>query len=160
VAIAPYPEPSDEHRAKFCLPYTLAVALIDHQVLLAKYEPQRIGAADVRALMPKIKIVLPDDLKHHRGQWGENGINWGESRITVKLKDGRVLTKAAPYSRGWPEDPVAWDDVKAKYSQCAEDILSHAQVAETVDMIAGLERVNQVSELVRALTPARTMTPS
>ena len=77
VAIAPYPEPSDEHRAKFCLPYTLAVALIDREVLLRQYKPARIAAADVRAMMPKIKIVLPDDLKHHRGQWGENGVNWG-----------------------------------------------------------------------------------
>ena len=155
VAIAPYPEPSDEHRAKFCLPYTLAVALIDRQVLLAQYEPRRIAAADVRALMPRIKIELPADLKHHRGQWGENGINWGESRITVKMKDGRVLTKAAPYSRGWPEDPVAWDDVKTKYAQCAAGILSNSQVAETVEMIAGLERLDNVAELIRALTPKR-----
>jgi len=40
--------------------------------------------------------VLPDDLKHHRGQWGENGVNWGESRITVKLQDGRILKRDAP----------------------------------------------------------------
>ena len=102
--------------------------------------------------MTRIKIALPDDLKHHRGQWGENGINWGESRITIKLKDGRVLKKAAPYSRGWPEDPVPWDDVKTKYAECADGILSQAQVTETVDMIAGLERLDKVSELVRALT--------
>jgi len=99
--------------------------------------------------------VLPDDLKHHRGQWGENGVNWGESRITVKLKDGRVLKCHAPTSRGWPEDPVAWDDVKTKYAQCAEGILSNAQVAETVDMIARLEQLDKVAELVRALTPRR-----
>jgi 2-methylcitrate dehydratase len=152
VAIAPYAEPSDEHRAKFCLPYTLAVALIDRQVLLAQYAPERIAAPDVRALMPRIRIELPDDLKHHRGQWGENGINWGESRITLKLKDGRVLRRDAPYSRGWPEDPVTWDDVKAKYSECADGVLSNAQVAETVDMIGGLERLDKVSELVGALT--------
>ncbi|MDB5808948.1 MAG: hypothetical protein JWN94_1070 [Betaproteobacteria bacterium] len=152
VAIAPYPEPSDEHRAKFCLPYTLAVALIDRQVLLAQYEPARIAAADVQTLMKKVVIRLPDDLKHHRGQWGENGINWGESRITVKLKDGRVLTRAAPYSRGWPEDPVTWNDVKEKYAQCADGILSSAQTAETIDMIARLDRLDKVSELVRALT--------
>jgi hypothetical protein len=102
--------------------------------------------------MPKIKIVLPDDLKHHRGQWGENGVNWGESRITVKLKDGRILKRDAPTSRGWPEDPVSWDDVKAKYAECADGILSHAQIGETIDMIAGLKRLDKVSTLVRALT--------
>jgi 2-methylcitrate dehydratase PrpD len=152
VAIAPYPEPSDEHRAKFCLPYTLAVALIDREVLLAQYEPARIAAADVRALMPRIKIELPDDLKHHRGQWGENGINWGASRITVKMKDGRVLKREAPYSRGWPENPVTWDDVKEKFAECADGLLSNAQMMEAVDIIASLERLDRVSELVRVLT--------
>ena len=151
VAIAPYAEPSDEHKAKFCLPYTLAVAFIDREVRLAQYEPRRTAAGDVRALMRKIRIETPDDLKHHRGQWGENGINWGESRITVKLKDGRVIKKAAPYSRGWPEEPVSWDDVKAKYAECTDGILSSAQNAETVDMIANLEGLDRVSELVRAL---------
>ncbi|HYK15295.1 MAG TPA: hypothetical protein VEW70_15030, partial [Burkholderiales bacterium] len=72
-----------------------------------------------------------------------------------KLKDGRVLKCHAPTSRGWPEDPVAWDDVKTKYAQCAEGILSNAQVAETVDMIARLEQLDKVAELVRALTPRR-----
>ncbi len=152
VAIAPYAEPSDEHRAKFCLPYTLAVALIDRQVLLAQYDPARVAAADVRALMPRITIAQPDDLKHHRGQWGENGINWGASRITIKLKDGRVLKKDAPTSRGWPEDPVTWNDLKAKYAECADGILSNAQMTETVDMIANLDRLDRVSDLVRALT--------
>jgi hypothetical protein len=71
-----------------------------------------------------------------------------------------VLTKAAPYSRGWPEDPVAWDDVKTKYAQCAEGILSSAQIAETVDMIARLERLDKVAELVRALTPRRIGKPN
>lgn len=155
VAIAPYPEPSDEHRAKFCLPYTLAVALIDREVLLAQYEPARIAAADVKALMPKIRIELPADLKHHRGQWGENGINWGESRVTIRLKNGRTLKRAAPTSRGWPEDPVSWNDLATKYSQCADGILSRAQIDETVAMIGGLDRLPKVSELVRALTPAR-----
>ena len=61
----------------------------------------------------------------------------GESRITLKLKDGRILKRDAPTSRGWPEDPVLWDDVKARYAECADGILSPAQIVETIDMIAG-----------------------
>jgi 2-methylcitrate dehydratase PrpD len=152
LAIAPYSEPSDEHRAKFCIPYTLAVAFLDRQVRLAQYEPRRVAAADVQSFMPRVKVVVPDDLKHHRGQWGENGVNWGESRVTVKLKDGREFTRAAPYSKGWPENPVSWEDVKSKYLECTDGILSSSQVAESIEMIAGLERLDNVTELVRTLT--------
>ena len=152
VAIAPYSEPFDEHHAKFCIPYTLAVAFLDRQVRLAQYDPRRIAGADVQSFMRRIKVVVPDDLKHHRGQWGENGVNWGESRVTVKLKDGREFTKAAPYSKGWPENPVSWEDVKSKYLECTDGILSSSQVAESIEMIAGLERLDHVAELVRSLT--------
>jgi 2-methylcitrate dehydratase PrpD len=157
VAIAPYAEPADEHRAKFCIPYSLAVAFIDRDVRLAQYEVERIAANDVRALMRRIKVEQPHDLKHHRGQWGENGINWGESRLTIKLKDGRILKKATPYSKGWPEDPVTWEDVRAKYFECTAGILSHAQAAEAVDMISNLERVDRIADLVDALSTRRTM---
>ena len=139
--------------AKFCLPYSLAVALIDREVLIRQYEPARITAADVKSMLPKIRIERPDDLKHHRGQWGENGINWGESRVTIKMRDGRVLKRIASTSRGWPEDPVTWDDLTTKYAQCADGILSRTQIDETVAMIGELERLDHVAELIAALTP-------
>jgi 2-methylcitrate dehydratase PrpD len=49
LAIAPYPEPSDEHRAKFCLPYTMSVAFLDRKVGLAQYAEARIADPVVRA---------------------------------------------------------------------------------------------------------------
>lgn len=156
VAIAPYTEPLDEHRAKFCLPYTLAVAFIDRQVRLAQYDPNRIVAADVRSFMKRITIVVPDDLKHHRGQWGENGVNWGESRITLKLKDGREFKRKAPHAKGWPENPVTWEDLKSKYGECTEGILSSMQSTEVLEIISRLEKLDHVRELVRALTVKRS----
>jgi hypothetical protein len=48
---------------------------------------------------------------------------------------------------------VSWDDVKSKYVECADGILSAAQTAETIDMIARLDGLGKVAELITALTP-------
>ncbi|HSQ05429.1 MAG TPA: MmgE/PrpD family protein [Burkholderiales bacterium] len=153
VAIAPYAEPSDEHRAKFCIPYTLAVAFLDRDVRLAQYHPQRIADEAVHALMKRVTVIVPEDLKRHRGQWGENGVNWGESRVSVLLKDGRRFDKSSSYAKGWPERPATSADLKHKYEECTGGLFSRAQIDETVQMIAALEKLDKVGELTRALVP-------
>ena len=155
LAIAPYPEPSDEHRAKFCLPYTMSVAFLDRKVGLAQYAEARIADPVVRAFMKKVRIALPDDLKHHKGQWGENGVNWAEARVTVSLSDGRTFTRACSHGKGYPEMPASWDDQKAKYVECTERLFSPSQIDETVEMIGRLETLGNLRELTQALNPRR-----
>jgi 2-methylcitrate dehydratase PrpD len=155
VAIAPYAEPSDEHRAKFCLPYTMAVAFLDRKVGIEQYSDERIADPKVRSFMQRITVTQPQDLKHHRGQWGENGVNWAESRITIRLKDGREFRRACPHAKGFPEMPATWDDQKVKYEECTQQVFSRTQIDETVAMIAALETLPDVRELARALAPRK-----
>lgn len=155
VAIAPYAEPSDEHRAKFCLPYTMSVAFLDRKVGVAQYADERIADPAVRAFMPRIKVSQPADLMHHRGQWGENGVNWAEARLTVRLKDGREIRRACSHAKGYPEMPASWEDQKAKYIECTEKVFSNAQIDETVEMIAQLDQLHDVRELTQALAPRK-----
>lgn len=154
-AIAPYAEPSDEHRAKFCLPYTLAVAFIDRKVGLAQYAPVRIADPATRDFMRRIVVTQPEDLSHHRGQWGENGVNWAEGRLALRLKDGSELRRAFSHAKGYPEQPASWEDQKVKFQECAEGVFSSAQVDEIADMIGRLETLDDVGELIGALVARR-----
>jgi 2-methylcitrate dehydratase PrpD len=154
-AVAPYTEPSDEHRAHFCLPYTLAIALVDRKAGMAQYTEQRIADPAVHAVMKRIRVTQPDDFKHHRGQWGENGVNWAEARLTVRLKDGREIARACSFAKGYPEKPASWQDQKVKYIECANAVFSHAQIDETVEMIAALDHLQNVRELTLALAPRK-----
>ena len=151
-AIASYKEASDGHRARFCLPDPMAVALIDRKAGLAQYTDERVRRGDVQSLMPKVRVSVPDDFKHHRGQWGE-GVNWGEMRLAIRLRDGRRLSIARSSARGWPEHPASWDDVADKYRECCEGILSRQQTEESIAAIAALDRLDNVGSLVELLRP-------
>ncbi|OGA53674.1 MAG: hypothetical protein A3G24_16130 [Betaproteobacteria bacterium RIFCSPLOWO2_12_FULL_62_13] len=151
LAIASYTEPSDGYRAKFCPPYIFAVALIDRKVGVAQYSDYRIRDHDVLDVMRRIKVTVCDDLKDHRGQWGEGGINWGEARIAIKLRDGRVLRKDCATAKGWPGQRASWGDLCGKYEECTEKILSRAQVLETIEMIQRLPELASVRDLTRTL---------
>jgi 2-methylcitrate dehydratase PrpD len=151
LAIAPYPTASDSHKARFCLPYSMAVSLLDRRAGIAQYTDERVNRADVQLLMKRVTVVVPDDLKHHRGQWGVGGVNWAEMRLAVTLKDSRILRIARSTARGWSEDPATWDDLADKFRECSDGILSSGQVNEALDMIRRLEQLPDLKPLMAAL---------
>jgi 2-methylcitrate dehydratase PrpD len=151
LAIAPYAEATDSHKARFCLPYSMAVALLDRRAGIGQYTDERVKRGDVQALMKRVEVRVPEDLKRHWGQWGQAGVNWGEMRLTVKLKDGAVLRTGRSTARGWSEDPVTWDDLVDKFRECSDQVLSAGQVNEALDMIDRLDELETVAPLLRTL---------
>jgi 2-methylcitrate dehydratase PrpD len=155
LSIAPYKEPTDEYKAKFCLRYTMAVAFIDRKVGLEQYSQARIRDEKVHRLMHRVTVTVPDDLKRHKGQWGENGVNWGEARITVRLKDGSVLRQPCSHAKGWPERPASWQDLCQKFEDCTAAVLDKGQIRDAIATIGKLEELHSVRDLVSILAPMR-----
>ena len=153
MAIGSYTYATDGHKARFCLPYSMAVALIDRKAGLAQYTDERVRRPDVQALMRKVHVSVPDDFSHHRGQWGE-GVNWGEMRLMVLLKDGRKLSVARSHARGWPEQPATWSDIEKKYRECCAGILSRQQIDESIAVIKTIDTLPNVHPLVELLRPS------
>ncbi|MCC6532597.1 MAG: MmgE/PrpD family protein [Burkholderiales bacterium] len=151
LAIAPYPVATDSHKARFCLPYSMAVSLLDRRAGLAQYTDERVNRADVQALMKRVEVHVPEDLKRHWGQWGEGGVNWGAMRLAVTLHDGTVHRIARSTARGWTEDPATWDDLAGKFRECATGILSADQISDALDLIRRLDELRDVQPLLRAL---------
>lgn len=151
MSIGSYRTADDGHKARFCLTYGMAVALIDRAAGLAQYTDERVRRDDVQALMKRVTVTVPDDFEHHKGQWGE-GVNWGEMRLAVLLKGGKRVSVSRSHARGWPEQPASWDDVAAKFTECCTGILPAQQSQRAIQLIHGLEH-SSVLELINALRP-------
>jgi 2-methylcitrate dehydratase PrpD len=153
LAIAPYPEPVDVYKAKFCLPYTMAVAFLDRKVGLEQYTSERVADPAVRAFMRRVEVAVPADLQRHKGQWGENGVNWGEARIALTLRDGKVLRQACSHAKGWTERPCSWQDLCEKFEDCAARVIDARRIREAIGMIEKLDELGSVRDLIRVLAP-------
>lgn len=148
ITIACYPEALDPHKAKFCLQYMMAVSLIDHKAGVGQFTDQRVKQEDVQSLMKVVRVSVPENFERHHGARGEDDVAWGRTRLKVYLKDGNVLSTARSHARGYPEDPVGWDDLSQKYADCANDILSKSQIDDTIAMIHELECLPDVGKLM------------
>jgi 2-methylcitrate dehydratase len=100
--------PKTRETADHSLPYCTAVALLDGEVTLRQFDPERFAATDVLQLLTKVKVHLDDSLtpRYPRGI---------PNRIVVTLNEGRVLTKEVEFPRGHAGNPMTDAEVEAKF---------------------------------------------
>ena len=76
-------------------------------------------------------------------------------RITIRLRDGRVLEKVESAASGHPRKPMSREQLEAKFFECAELVIDYQQARRAADMIWDLEKLAQVTDLHEALSGRR-----
>ena len=75
----------------------------------------------------------------------------------MDLDDGRRLVEHADERyRGGPDRPFTRDELHEKFSECAALVLPPSGIEETFEMVESIEKLPDITGLVRSLTPART----
>ncbi|MFB3915258.1 MAG: MmgE/PrpD family protein [Terriglobales bacterium] len=140
-----------KEQADHSLPYLVAVALLDGQVMPEQYAPERIVQPDVQKLMKKVLIRASQ-------AYSESFPDQMPSRVAITLRDGRVLEREIRSYPGWRGQPMSWDDVYAKFERLAAPCTSPGQRAEIADAVAHLERIS-VADLMALLAHVRVTQP-
>lgn len=139
-----------KEEADHSLPYMVAVAILDDQVMPEQYHPERIQRADVQTLLRKVG-VRPVEAYSQRfpGQM--------PCRISLTLRDGRKLVKEKEDYEGFHARPMRWETVVDKFERLSEAYTDAAWRRDIVDTVANLEAL-RVADLVSLL--ARVRLPS
>ncbi|MBI3287085.1 MAG: MmgE/PrpD family protein [Chloroflexi bacterium] len=139
-----------KEEADHSLPYMVAVAILDDQVMPEQYHPERIQRADVQTLLRKVG-VRPVEAYSQRfpGQM--------PCRISLTLRDGRKLVKEKEDYEGFHARPMRWETVVDKFERLSEAYTDAALRRDIVDTVANLEAL-RVADLVSLL--ARVRLPS
>ena len=123
-------------QADHSLPYMLAAALADRQLLNEQYDPGRIQADDVQRLLRTVEVE-EDEAFTERFEGGEM-----PARVAVELDDGTSYTVEKADFEGHPNSPMSWEQVEAKFHETAasvgdtrrEDVVQTVQVMENHDV--------------------------
>ena len=133
-----------KEEADHSLPYMVAVAILDGQVMPEQYLPERIRRADVQALLQKVTIRPSDDLSQRFPQQMP-------CRIRVTLSDGRQLFKEKTDYEGFVTRPMSWSTVREKFDRLSRAHLDDHLRDEIAAAVASLETI-QVSDLTHLLS--------
>jgi 2-methylcitrate dehydratase PrpD len=142
-----YEQPTSGLEAKFSLPFCAAAAIVDGEVGIGSFQPARLHAPEILAMMGRIRMVADPSL---------DGIAapLTQARIAIRLSDGRVIARSADGARGYPERPASDAELDRKFLLCAEGALSAAAAASALAQIRDIERAAKLGTLLKTLVPA------
>lgn len=135
--------------AQMNLYYGLAVVALDGVAFVAQYREERL--AD-----PKILDIIGRIRAHEDGEIDAMGPAYRHAaRVKVRTRDGRELAHEILHRRGSPENPLAAADVERKFRAVVEGCLAPGDVDRVVELVDGLDRLDDVRPLLDVLAAPR-----
>ncbi len=129
--------PKTPYEAKFSLPFMVAAALTDGLVNARTFTPDSIARADVLSLAAKVRYR---DAHPGETTFPKYFPGW----ITATLTDGRRIERRLDINYGNPDSPMKEDDLRRKFFENADGVVSLEDAQRLADKIAGLERASVV----------------
>lgn len=128
--------------AKFSLPFVLAIALDAGRMNITDFTTEKLSVPRILDLADKVEAIF------------DPAFNWNlklpDGRVDVVTTNGRTYTRLGSDVPGTPERPMTWDELNAKFSDCAKVAvrpLSHEVIAAVQSRVATLERCDDVRDL-------------
>ena len=138
--------PSTGLEGKFSMPFCAAAAIVEGNVGMATFEPDRIEAPAIRALMPSVSMRVNPDF--------DTTTPLSHTRVTIRLRDGRTLEQTANGARGYPAHPASEEQLRAKFSECARRVLSPSAADRAWDALGRIDYSDDVAALGELFAPA------
>ena len=134
-----------KEQADHSLPYLLAVALLDGEVMPAQFEIGRIRKTDVQALLQRVQVRPAADLTVRFP--AEHAC-----RVRVHLASGRTLAAEKSDYEGFLTRPMSWQRTKDKFDRLVAGRLEPRialRLSETVAALDDLQTADLTTLLAR-----------
>jgi 2-methylcitrate dehydratase len=139
-----------KEQADHSLPYLLAVALLDGDVMPAQFKPDRIRRDDVQRLLKKVS-ARPNH------EYTDQYPRQMPAKITVRLQDGTVIEHEVQDYPGLASHPSTWEDSVAKFDKLVAGRADDGVCREIKDAVRSLETI-QVADLMEQLRRVKAPT--
>ena len=136
-----------KEEADHSLPYLVAVAILDGQVMPEQYRLDRLQRRDVQALLQKVSV-------RPAGDFSQKFPDEMPCRVILTLGNGRVVVKEKRDYAGFRTRPMSWEDAVGKFERLSAPFADRALRQEVEEAVAGLEAI-QVVDLTRLLARAQ-----
>jgi 2-methylcitrate dehydratase len=143
-------EIATKEQADHSLPYLLAVALLDGEVMPAQFTNGRILKADVQALLRRVEVRPSADLSARFPAQHA-------CRVRVRLANGQTLATERSDYEGFLTRPMSWQRAKDKFNRLVAGRLDPDTAFELSETVAALDEL-RTADLTALLGRAGTQT--
>jgi len=137
LSVTDNPSPKDGLEGKFSLYFCAAVAMLHGQGKNSLFTDEGVQDPLVKDLMGKIKARANPALKET------------EANVKVRLKNGTEFSRDVSFPKGDPRNPLTFDEIEEKFRDLVEPLLPKKRMDQLVEMIHGLESLQDVGKLMK-----------
>jgi 2-methylcitrate dehydratase PrpD len=141
-----YAFPQTGLEGKFSLPFCLTSILLRRRAGIREFTDGFVKSPEVQQVMKRVRTVFDPEIE-------AKGFAKILSRLEVRLRDGRVLTKESGPYKGGPENPLSEGELEEKFTACAEFALPTNKISRALETIRQIERLANIQILIPSLLP-------
>jgi len=131
--------PASDSHGRVSLQYSLAEALYFGALGKNAYARESLANPDILALARKV---------HYHVDPTYPGPGRFKGAVRIVLKDGRSFEEIEEYNRGSAENPMTYEELRAKFDENAGGLLAEAARSRLADEINRLESLTDASKLL------------
>jgi 2-methylcitrate dehydratase len=141
-------QPTTKETADHSLPYCIAAAIADGNVLPSSFEEEKLRDPRIWTLLPKIKVVADPEI---------DGLFPAVKRAIVRISttDGASYEEQVDHAKGRPQNPMSDDEIVAKFSANAAEVLTPERQAHVIEATWALEHFADIGEYMQLLVSDR-----
>jgi len=139
--------PMDSLQAKFSMEFCVAALLLYGKAGLNEFTDEVVRRPEVQRMIERVRFGVHPEAERA-------GYNRMTTILEINLKDGRTISGRADFGKGSPANPMSFDEVAAKFLDCASFARWPASkarsIVETIRHLEDLPDVRTLTALYRA----------
>ena len=143
-----YREPQNQLSAKFSIPHAVAAALVRGRTDVTSFYPELVSDPAIRRLAARVTVKVDPQMAIRRR-------DYPAARVSIGLRNGRVLQEETVVIRGDSANPVPRQELVDKFLSLSQDILGQKPAGQVVEVAHALQEVDDVRELTGLLRASR-----
>ena len=141
-----YKSAKTELEAKFSLPFLMSSIILQRKAGIHEFTDEFVSSEPVQRMMERVTGVFDPKIE-------AQGFEKIRSIVEVDLVDGRTLVQPSDDRyRGGPERPFTREELHAKFTDCAQLVLSPARMKEALAQIESIDTLKDIRQLVKTLS--------
>lgn len=138
-------QPTTALQGKFSLQFQMAIGVLERRAGIAQFVDDKVRDPRTRELMERVRVYVDPEIE-------ALGYNEMRMRVTITLKDGRVLAGYADKAKGHPRKPMSREDLREKFMDCATLVMPSDRAEAALARLWAIRDLRRVGDLTPMLT--------
>lgn len=137
-------QPTTKETADHSLPYVIAAAVADGNVLPDSFSDEKLKDPRIWDLLGKIKVVADPEIDDMFP-----GVK--RARVSITTNAGETHIAQVDHAKGSPNNPMSDEEIVSKFRANAEGVLDKARQDEVIDATWRFDELKEIGEYMKLL---------